>query len=454
MTAQDPLAVTFHPDAAARFNEVAQEILHSVESFGPTKPPAPAPVKLHPVVEIPSSDIIGEIKIERSADNRLGEEMGRYWDSQGLRVGWEGDKFDRIKQLAHRFSETSSLKGKVSEGFLLNEVFQWLRETLELKRNDTIADCIGKRCNEEIEEREIWIPVYRTFSAQDFTFGDVEFRTVSESMMDEWFSRLFPNGIAEPDAALAINRERSRIQGGIAARVRFKAERERAREIAHAAANEAVGLLRFLSHVNWTSRIVSYCAPLGREGVLQTEELFVKDGVIENLSKASVDQGQHGWNIDEARALVPGAFEALQNLAGNRHGTEFRRDLYDALQLHSRNSLVAAVSHKIVFVVAATESLLLKNSYEPIQKNLGERMAFLIGKSLASRKEIVKNVEEFYEIRSRLIHHGREASGKDLEVIDTFFFNAWWTFRQLLAEIDRYQTKAQMLSELEDRKLS
>jgi hypothetical protein len=251
-----------------------------------------------------------------------------------------------------------------------------------------------------------------------------------------------------------IHRERSRIQGGIAARIKVTAEQEKAREIAHAAANEAVNLLRFLSHVNWTSRIVSYCAPLGREGVLQTEELFVKDGVIENLRKASIDQGLHGWNVEEARAMVPGVFEALQNLAGNRDGTEFRRDLYDALQLHSRNSLASAVSHKIVFVVAAIESLLFKNSFEPIQKNLGERMAFLIGKSLESRKEIVKNVEDFYDIRSRLIHHGREASGKDLEVIDTFFFNVWWTLRHLLAEVDRYHTKSQLLSELEDRKLS
>jgi len=35
MTARAPIFVTFHPDAAARFNKVAQEILQSVESFGP-----------------------------------------------------------------------------------------------------------------------------------------------------------------------------------------------------------------------------------------------------------------------------------------------------------------------------------------------------------------------------------------------------------------------------------
>jgi len=70
--------------------------------------------------------------------------------------------------------------------------------------------------------------------------------------------------------------------------------------------------------------------------------------------------------------------------------------LYDVLQLHSRSSIAAGVSHKIVFVIAAIESLLLKDSNEPIQKNLGERMAFIIGESLEERKKIVANVEDFY----------------------------------------------------------
>jgi hypothetical protein len=60
MMAQDPITVTFHPDAAARFNEMAQEILQSVESFGPMQPPAPSPVTLHPVVEIPLSTSLAE----------------------------------------------------------------------------------------------------------------------------------------------------------------------------------------------------------------------------------------------------------------------------------------------------------------------------------------------------------------------------------------------------------
>jgi len=446
--------VQFHPDAAARFNELAQEILQSVASFGPIEPGPSGTGQVHPVAEIPASDIIGEIKVQKSAINGFGEEVGRYWDSKGLKVGWEGEEFERVKVLARKFASASPIRGQVSETFLSNEVFNWLRATLEQERGDALSDHIAQSCSAAIEDHEIWIPIHRTYSTQDFALGEVEFRTVSKAMMDDWFSRLFPEVVKDPSAAYAINRERSHIQACIAARIRVKAERRKAREIAHSTANEAVGLLRFLSHVNWTCRIVSYCAPLGKESTLQSTELFVKDGSILNRQKAAIDQGPPAWSIDDARNLSPGLLEDLQKFAADRRSTEFRRDLYDALQLHSRNSISASVSHKIVFVIAAIESLLLRNSNEPIQKNLGERMAFIIGKDLADRKRIVQEADEFYLIRSGLIHHGQEASGADLEKIDRFFFNVWWTFRHLLTSVDQYQTKAQMLSVLEDRKLS
>jgi len=250
----------FHPDAAARFNELAQELLQSVSSFGHFEPAPSGTGEIHPVVQIPASDIIGEIKVESTAINRLGEEVGRYWNSNGLRVGWEGEGFERIKELARKFAGATPVKGQVFETFLCNEVFDWLRATLERQRTDSLSDYIVERCCTVIEDHEIWISVHRTYSSQDIALGDVEFRTVSKAMMDDWFGRLFPQGIKDPAAALAINRERSHIQAGIAAKFRVKAERQKAREIAQSAANEAIGLLRFLSHVNWTCRTISYCA--------------------------------------------------------------------------------------------------------------------------------------------------------------------------------------------------
>jgi hypothetical protein len=172
MTDQQRSKVIFHPDAVSWFDELAQEILNSVGSFGRVEPNPRGPNEIHPVIEIPASDIIGEVKVEQSAVNRLGEEMGRYWDSKGLRVGWEGEKFEQIKEHARRFEMASPIKGHVSEAFPHDEVFNWLRGTLELQRSDSLSDYIAERCSDAIEEHEIWIPVHRTYSAHNFALGD------------------------------------------------------------------------------------------------------------------------------------------------------------------------------------------------------------------------------------------------------------------------------------------
>jgi hypothetical protein len=109
---EETAKLQFHPDAAARFNELAQELLQSVSSFGPFEPAPSGTGEIHPVVQIPASDIIGEIRVESTAINGLGEEVGRYWNSNGLRVGWEGEGFERTKELAPNLPVRSPSKAK------------------------------------------------------------------------------------------------------------------------------------------------------------------------------------------------------------------------------------------------------------------------------------------------------------------------------------------------------
>src|SRR5271155_5318862 len=104
MNTQEPLKVEFHPEAAIRFNELAREILNRVESFGRVVPPPNRTTEIHPVVNLGATDIIGEIIVHRSLVNRLGEETGRCWESRGLVVGWDGEKFEEITGLARKFA--------------------------------------------------------------------------------------------------------------------------------------------------------------------------------------------------------------------------------------------------------------------------------------------------------------------------------------------------------------
>ena len=59
MSHDERFSVQFHPDAVTRFNELADEILGSVSSFGHVEPPHNRPTYLHHVVELTLSDSFG-----------------------------------------------------------------------------------------------------------------------------------------------------------------------------------------------------------------------------------------------------------------------------------------------------------------------------------------------------------------------------------------------------------
>lgn len=340
---------------------------------------------------------------------------------------------------------------------MLDQVFTWLRETLEGKRTDSLADFVAGRSSEQIRDHEIWVPVYRTYSAREFAIGDVQFRKISKDILERWYARIPQEALdRNPGVMEKLNRERATLQGTLAARIKVTAEPQKAAEAAQVAADEAIALLRFLSPVNWTCRITSHCLPVGKENTRKSLDMIVEDDQIQSLSEYTVEQGPTAWNVDEDQnsPLHVGLLESLHQLALYREKTKFRADLYGALQLHARHTVASEVAHKIVFVVAAAESIFLKDSHEPIQKNLGERIAFLTGNTVDERKDVIKNVDEFYNIRSGLIHHGRDVREEEKEIVDKFFFNIWFSFHRLLAQVDEFQTRNDLFTMLENRKLS
>jgi hypothetical protein len=138
-------------------------------------------------------------------------------------------------------------------------------------------------------------------------------------------------------------------------------------------------------------------------------------------------------------------------LSAAPNGSSFRqKPLSDALLLYSRNSIAIEPADKLVYILVPLESMLLQNENEPLAKNVGERMAFLIGQSKEQRIAVRDNTTEIYRHRSGFLHHGR--SVKDLEVLATFMLNAWTCFNVLLVNMDRYQTTDELVDALDQKK--
>jgi len=193
--------------------------------------------------------------------------------------------------------------------------------------------------------------------------------------------------------------------------------------------------------------------PLGSENVVQTGELFIEGGTIVNYNRGILDQRQKSWVL--ANSLLdqfPGLLMQLSRLLEEGKRTAYQETLRDAFLLYSRNSLAVEPADKLVYILVALESILIQNETEPITKNLGERMAFLIGKDVDSRRAIIANVSKTYKLRSRFVHHGN--SVEDLETLSTFMVNAWSCLHNLVFHQDRLSTKEDLITTIENRKLA
>jgi hypothetical protein len=446
------MTIQIHPEAAKRFDEVAREILAKVA-------PEPELVRIggdfrpdiHPVAQIPQRDI-SDFKETKSFVNGAGEEVGRLFQHGGQRVGLVGDAFKSLEDLVRRLHDAEALRESTTLEFVLDAAHSWIENTYENTGSKTFCEHILRRANEEIKDFEIWIPLHQTYIEAEIPMGPAVIRTITRQILDERFKE--PVGAdAENLAAFRyVNaRERSRLQSCAAVSMTIRVERSKARERAREVAENSAALLRFLSPANWTPRLRSYCTPLGSENVRRRFELFMRGASLETYSSGVLDTGT-GWALSKSDiALFPNVLERLHVLAANEQRTEFQQTLYNALLIYCRNSVAVGPADKLVYILVGLESVLLRNSNEPLGKNIGERMAFLIGNALDSRKAIVGNVDEIYKLRSSFIHHG--GSVERIDLLSTFMLNAWTCFSALLANADRYRTRDDLIAALEERKL-
>ena len=159
----------FNNDAAAWLGEKAQEILQAIQGFG-VPPPSPG-ASLLPDLHV--SEVIGQDQILSAQRfyyevNRIGQPCAVIWLSQGNRVGWRDEGFQKIRNLAENMARRGPAKGLISDEFALEVTCTWLVETLERERSDSLSAYFENRCNEEVREHHIWIPLFRTYSTSVF----------------------------------------------------------------------------------------------------------------------------------------------------------------------------------------------------------------------------------------------------------------------------------------------
>lgn len=452
-----------HPEAAKNFEEKARGLLEAVE-------PESQPESTEPPTDIfrPGGHVVAtfgetdytDFKITGQSD-RLGRTTARYFEHEGRRYGLEGEQYEALARLSEAVQRTKAFRELVSTKWVEDTILDWMKAGFDGGTAPALGDYLTERCEEDVCEHELWFPVSHLSVESDLSFGNVVFRTITEDLMDKMVEDV--QGAKEGrDATYAaqfdmrITRERAELQGLAAATVEVRAEPVRAYEVALRESERAVAALRvYQVSATTTPEVTSYCTLLGRENVEGIKHLEMEGYRIRSTSDQSVGKPVLHWHLsdhdvrDYTRSF--GFGEVGELLAWSKR-TSFQDKLLDALLLYSRSTREKDIAGKLVYTLVAMESVLLRNDTESIQQNVGERMAFLITNDVDKRRQIIRNLKAAYTLRSRFIHHGHTI--EERETIWHFMVNAWSLFTTLAKVSQRYETKENLIDELEVMKLS
>jgi hypothetical protein len=407
-----------------------------------------------------SADEIPEFKITAKVD-LLGRTTARYFEHEGQRIGLEDEKYQELARLSESIQRTKALRDLVSTKWVEDAIVNWMKTRYEGASAPPLATYLADKCEKDVREHEIWLPVSNLTVESDLTFGNVVFRTITKELIDRWWEQWqgATRGRGAEYAAkieARFARERSDLQGLAAATIKVTAEPKRALEVALRESERAVTALR-VYHVaaTTTPEVTSYCALLGKENVEGVKYLEMEGGRVRSWGEQPTGGRVLNWHLsdDDIRKYTGSlGFDNVNRLLALKTRTRFQDALLDALLLYSRSTREKDLAGKLVYMLAAIESMLLRNDTEPIQQNVGERMAFIIANTGEARRAVIRNLKSAYALRSKFVHHGHTID--ELETVRTFMVNTWTLFTSLAKNSSSFDTREQLIDYLEEMKLA
>lgn len=442
-----------HPDAAKNFNEKASSLLSELSP----KPKRSRRSKGSFIpdwfiaYELRKGDVIGEITLRTTLN---GDVTGVFFQDGAVSIGLHGESYKKLIRLAEGIQKIKTISGKISRVTITNLIFDWIKERYRHTTSLCMTEYVLSKCEKEIKPIEIWIPIAMTYIESDFEIGKVLFKPIIREMFNHLRSKIKPPREHRTQFLEFMDKMQKELQGLASATVKLIAEPQRALEIAIEETDKAVSLLRFFSPANFSPQRISYCTLLGKENVETVRYLGLQEDKNLITGYVPFDKAK-SWVLDNKEIFTNRAdgLDALSSLLAEERRTEFQETLLNAFLLYSKSSLAKDPTDKLVYILVALESILLRNNTEPVMQNISERMAILTFRALQKRKALVSNVKQIYGFRSSYIHHGQSISTDKVEAIEEFMFNAWMFFSQLIANINNFETKEEMIETIEEKKL-
>ena len=444
------LSKQLHEDARRRFEELGRSLLERVITF--RDPPS----RKRPVFSpntftgttLTDLDIQGDLHL--GWQDRHGNQTGiAVAEVGGSRTGLIGPDYEKLERLAFSMARVRPFNTTASVKFLCMQIFEWVKERHRGQSSAGCVDYILWGLERAAADHRLLYPVSDLYVQSPLALGSVTVSTFPARIFEELESKRLDDPSAEGRARLSLSMRRE-FQGHAVAETSVFGEPIRAQEIAGERVELAISVLRFFTPPGGTSRIARWGYAPSR-----TERVFVTDvtGKFLSTSTAMIDRARPMVLSDELRdSLLDAGLSEVRDILGRASRTDFEEALVTSIVTFGRAALTPDLREKMIWYCAGLESILLRDSSEPILHNLSERLAMFAYDTVQKREEALRDVKEAYSLRSRFVHHGAEID--EGEVVNRFAHHGHRVFCRMAKNVHRFSRKVEFVEHIDRLKLS
>ena len=451
------MLIDIHPSAISNFNDKAEELTGLIEEFQEGKAKKGSfPSDIHIAASITAKDIIGDIEMV-DTDHR-GKIISRFFLFNGKKFGLNKDNYGKLIDVAERLQSKAEIRNKLSRTFVEKTLFSWVTKKYQKEDvHNLFIDYLEDNAQSVVKKITSWIPIANLEVQCAFPVSNSEIRPLSKALIDKWESRSKVGQLSNEDKeynAKKFERIRKSNQGLASIVTTIEAEPDYVSDFSLEEAQKITAILGIFSEATLLPNIKCVSNIKGSEHIEKSTIFFENDengltmssGVIDSFSVKHWILGQ-----EEISEIRRNGLDKISALLASKSLTEFEKSVLNSIFLYSKSAFTADPVEKVVYMLSSLESILLKNENEPIQQNLAERIAVFTAKKLDDRKSIIKIVKSVYGVRSKYLHHGHSSS--ELKLITDFMVHVWVFFMHLLKNVDRFKTRLDFVSVIDDLKL-
>jgi hypothetical protein len=340
---------------------------------------------------ITEKEIIGGVKMT-SVDQFSMERTSFEWDSTGMILGLYECEYTRFVSLAGKISSFKPLAGALNASTAESVIIEWLTAVRTGATASSLSLWFESRMSDVLKVRKICVPIAWLHLQREVNFGGCRLIPLNRATKELW-QKSFAEKKMEGDKEWAPRGLLAKAfkMAWTGMLVEVFGDEDSCQSQALQRAYDVCGLLRFFWPGNRILGSRCFVLPLGLDSQPQHSIIELEADCPVWFSEG-ID-GPPGDPLilsDSNLVRIERSFRAISELLEIKKHTEFQKKVLSSILLFTRNSLHTDVVDRLIAVLVALESILLRSASEPIQSSLSQRLAVLTKDTVDDRMRLRK----------------------------------------------------------------